>query len=141
MPKENLPILLTFVKGAVGKQFVIKHYTYGIVKTKYPDMSKITATEAQRNCRNKFKEAMAYAKTIMADPVHKKQWERKAKRKSRAVNFIIKAYLAEAKASVIRRERIASRIIRKCFDAKPGQENTSRTLTGKSLKRVEVTAV
>lgn len=38
------------VQGAIGKKYVIKHYKHGIVKTKYPDMTAIVASEKQRAC-------------------------------------------------------------------------------------------
>ena len=46
----RLPWLLTFVRGAIGKEYVIKHYRYGIIKTKYPDMTNIVASPGQRSC-------------------------------------------------------------------------------------------
>ena len=116
MKRKRLPLLLTWIRGAVGREFVIKHYDYGMVKTKFPDMSRIIASARQRKCRNLFKEAVAYAKTVIADPVKKNEWEKKVKIKYRVFNSVIKEYMLAAKNAKEQRQRIAARIIRKCFD-------------------------
>lgn len=69
--KKQLPFSLTLIRGAIGKEFVIKHYKDGAVRTRYPDMSGIVATPRQRKCRNLFKEAVAYAKEVIADAERK----------------------------------------------------------------------
>ena len=122
MKKEKIPLLLTWIRGAIGKEFVIKHYRYGVVKTKFPDMTRIIASVQQRKCRNLFKEAVAYAKTVIADPVKKKEWQKKVRIKHRVFNRIIKEYMLAAKEMKEQRLRIASRIIRKCFTVFPEAE-------------------
>src|SRR5450432_3554945 len=74
MKHSKLPLELRMVRGAIGKEFVIKHYDYGIIKTKFPDMTKIVATSAQRKCRNLFAEAVKFANSIKRDPQLKKEW-------------------------------------------------------------------
>src|SRR5206468_12845643 len=73
--KHNLPLSLRIVRGAIGKEFVIKHYKYGVIRTKYPDMTRIVASMEQRKCRDLFKEAVAYAKVIISDPEGKRKWQ------------------------------------------------------------------
>jgi hypothetical protein len=113
--KQAVRLLLTWITGKVGKDFVIKHYKYGVVKTKYPDMTKIIASAQQRKCRNLFREAVAYANTVYADPVKKKEWWTKAKNKGHVFNHIIKEYMLAAKEVSEKRQEIATIIIRKCF--------------------------
>ena len=121
--KEPIRLLLTWIRGAVGKEFVIKHYRYGVVKTKFPDMTKIIASTQQRKCRNLFKEAVAHAKTIYADPLKKKEWHKRARKKHRVFNYIIKQYMLAAKEAAYQREKIGTLIIRKCYTPIQQQEN------------------
>ena len=93
----ELPLILRMISGAIGKEFVIKHYCYGAIKTKYPDMTRIAASTEQRRCRNLFKEAVTYAQKIMADPVKKEEWLNKIKRKNRLFNQVIKYYMIKAR--------------------------------------------
>ena len=78
--RQELPFSLCLVWGAIGKEYVIKHYRYGVIKTRYPDMTRIVASKKQRGCRNLFREAVAFAKTIIADPVKKQEWQKKLQR-------------------------------------------------------------
>ena len=117
--KEPVRLLLTWIRGKVGKDFVIKHYKYGVVKTKYPDMTKIIASASQRKCRNLFKEAVAYANTVYTDPLKKKEWWKKSKNKGHVFNYIIKHYMLAAKEAACKRQEIGTIIIRKCFDGFP----------------------
>jgi hypothetical protein len=58
-------------QGTIAKQIVIKQYEDKTVVTKYPDMTSIIPSAPQKENRNKFAEATAYAKGIIADPVKK----------------------------------------------------------------------
>ena len=65
------------IRGAVGKEFVVKHYKGGkIVVTKYPDMSGIVASGKQRERRDLFREAVVYARWIVADEERKKAFRK-----------------------------------------------------------------
>ena len=121
MKKQKQPIrlLFTWIRGAVGKDFVIKHYKYGVVKTKFPDMTRIIASAQQRKCRNLFKEAVAYAKIVYADPAKRKEWAKKTRKKHRIFNYIIKQYMLAAKEAAYQREKIGTIIIRRCFSGFP----------------------
>jgi hypothetical protein len=44
--------------------------------TKFPDMTRIKASAGQHKCRNLFREAVTYAKTVIADKVKKKEWQK-----------------------------------------------------------------
>ena len=121
--KEPIRLLLTWIRGAVGKEFVIKHYKYGVVKTRFPDMTKIIASAQQRKCRDLFKEAVAYAKGVYADPVKKREWQKKTRKKHRVFNRIIKEFMLAVKESELKRQQETSRIIRRCFDPLQKMEN------------------
>jgi hypothetical protein len=110
-----LPFLLTLVQGAIGKEYVIKHYSYGIVKTKYPDMRRIVASDRQQQCRNLFKAAVTHAKTIMANPVQKAAWAKKVKQKHLVFNMVIKAYMLASKKAARQRETAGKYLLRSCF--------------------------
>lgn len=91
--KPELPLLLRQMKGAVGKEFVVKHYRYGAIRTKYPDMSNVVASAKQRKCRTVFQEAVAYAKSVIGDKGRKAQWQRKLRRHNGVYNAAIKEYM------------------------------------------------
>ena len=50
-------------------EIIIKQYAGKTVVSKYPDMSNIVASGPQREKRNRFAEAVAYAKTINNSPI------------------------------------------------------------------------
>ena len=81
MKKIGLPLSYRLVQGAIGKRFVIKHYAYGIIQTKFPDMTHIIASTLQVDCRNLFKEAVKYAQSVIADPIKKAEWQKRIKRR------------------------------------------------------------
>jgi hypothetical protein len=85
------------ISGAIGKQIVFKQYKDRQVVTKFPDMSGIVASAAQRNCRDRFKEAAAFAKGINNDPEKKKAYLRKTAKKRNVFNAAISEYMKKAK--------------------------------------------
>ena len=135
--RAYIPIPHRWLKGSVAKYFVIKHYKYGVVKTKFPDMTKIIASAQQRKCRNLFKEAVAYAKIVDADPVKRKEWAARTRKKHRVINFIIKQYMLAAKEAAQKRQEIATVIIRRCFE--PGRKITTINLP--ALNKVAATPI
>jgi hypothetical protein len=77
-------LLLSIIKGAVGKSFVVKHYRGGrMVVTRYPDMSKVMASEQQRERRDLFREAVVYAQWIIGDEERKRAFRKTLPRKKR----------------------------------------------------------
>ena len=95
--KTALPLSLKLIRGAIGKEFVIKHYKDGIVKTKYPDMSDIVASMRQRKCRNLFRDAVAYAKEVVADKERKICWQKILRKPNPVYNAAIKEYMLREK--------------------------------------------
>ena len=111
----ELPWSLKQIRGAIGKEYVIKHYSYGAIKTKYPDMTRIVASTQQRKCRNLFIEGVEYAKAIMKDPVQKEEWLKKVRKKHRLFNYLVAKGMAIAKAEAAKRQEAGEEIIRRCF--------------------------
>ena len=123
--KRTYTAFIAWIRGAIGKEFVIKHYRYGVVKTKFPDMTRIIASIQQRKFQDLFREAVAYAKTVMADPVKKKDWEKKVRIKYRVFNRVIKEYMLAAKESILQKQKLVCRIIRSCFKPDDRNNNTN----------------
>ncbi len=111
----KLPWLLTFVRGAIGKEYVIKHYRYGIIKTKYPDMTKIVASPGQRSCRDLFKTAVKRAQKTMDNPEQRAAWLKKVRQKHRLFNQLVKHFMLEAKKAAKKRETEGKYLIRSSF--------------------------
>lgn len=60
-------LLLGFIRGAIGKEYVVKRYGNRRIITKYPDLSNVIPSAKQVENRSRFKEAVAFAKKVMAD--------------------------------------------------------------------------
>jgi len=71
MKKKTIPFPLSMLQGSIGKKFVIKQTKNGPVLSKFPEMGNVVPSTKQVKQRNYFKEAVAYAKSIYADPVQK----------------------------------------------------------------------
>ncbi|MEP7106583.1 MAG: hypothetical protein ABI760_01350 [Ferruginibacter sp.] len=112
MSKKKLPLHLRMIRGGVGKSFCIKHYEWGIIKTKFPDMSRIKASAGQRTSRNLFREAVAYAKTVIADREKKAAWQKRLKRRNGVYNEAVKAYMLKDKLAREREEMLARQLLR-----------------------------
>ena len=136
----KLPWLLTFVRGAIGKEYVIKHYRYGIIKTKYPDMTKIVASPGQRSCRDLFKIAVKRAQKTMDNPEQRAAWLKKVRQKHRLFNQLVKHFMLEAKKAAKKRELEGRYLLRSCFknmnmeNAEPVPGNTAAPVLNISPK-------
>jgi len=93
MARNNNNILFHGVNGQIGKQIVIKRYGTRTVITAYPDMSSIKPSEAQKQKRKNFAEAVAYAKAITGDPEKKALYEAKVKKGRSVYNYAMAEYL------------------------------------------------
>ena len=87
--KKN--ILIRSIRGRVG-DFIIKQYAYGTVITRRPDMSGAGSTKKQQAVRSRFKKAVAFAQSILANNEERKRYKR-IKGKGSAYNKAIAAYL------------------------------------------------
>ena len=80
MPKVKLPQLIEELHGTVY-DMVFKRSPQGeIIVTKRPDMSNVEWSDAQQAHRQRFKQAVAYAKAALAEPKVRARYEKKAKR-------------------------------------------------------------
>lgn len=134
MPKP-LPLTLQLVQGAIGKEFVIKHYHYGRVKTRYPDMSRIVASVHQRKCRDLFKEAVVFAKTVIADKPRKEAWQKKLRRRNGVYNEAIKYFMLKDKRAKEAAILLANSLIRRALGyRKPAGRFSSAALNCEASK-------
>lgn len=85
------------ISGKLGKQLVFKQYGDKIVVTQYPDMSRIKPSQQQKNNRNLFKEAVAYAKKINRTPALKQAYLKKVKKGESIYHYAMKEYLNKHK--------------------------------------------
>jgi hypothetical protein len=96
MKKKAIPFPLSVLRGSIGKKFVVKQTKNGPVLSKFPEMANVVPSVKQVKQRNYFKEAVAYAKGIYADPVQKARCEKKLGREGRLFNRLMRKYLKEA---------------------------------------------
>jgi hypothetical protein len=62
---------------------------------KTPDMSEVKWSEAQEAERRRFRKAIAYARTVMADPALRAQYQKRARRaKRQAFRVAVSDYYA-----------------------------------------------
>jgi len=139
--KPKLPFSLQLIRGAIGKEFVIKHYRYGAIKTKYPDMTRIIASARQRKCRNIFKEAVAYARQVIADPVIKAAWQKRLRRHNGVYNNAIKFYMLKDKQDKQRTEMLTARMIRLAFKNEAAMEDAVVICPAKIPKNKQMSEV
>ncbi|MFT3911083.1 MAG: hypothetical protein QM737_16810 [Ferruginibacter sp.] len=85
-------------------------------------MKNIIPSTKQRTQRSLFKEAVAYAKRIISDPVIKTLWQKKIKRKNGVYNEAIKKYLLIAKNKKEQSLLITAQLINQSFNNKPIKE-------------------
>jgi len=130
--KPELPFSLCLIRGAIGKEFVIKHYSYGAIRTKYPDMTNIVPSVKQQACRELFSRAHAYAKKIMADPVQKAALQKKSHRPHRVYNELIGEFMKREKTAKARAVEGAEQLIGRAL-RKKGIEGKGRVSKSQGL--------
>ncbi|MXV52337.1 hypothetical protein GS399_15285 [Pedobacter sp. HMF7647] len=54
--------------GQYDKKVVVKHWLGKTILTAYPDMSKVVPSPAQLAKKSRFKQAVAYARSVISDP-------------------------------------------------------------------------
>ncbi len=86
-------LLISMIRGQVGKSIVVKHYGKKVVVTKAPDMSRIVPSAAQKANRSRFAEAVAWAKKINNNPALKAAYAKQARKSKTVYQWLLKAYL------------------------------------------------
>ena len=82
--------------GSFSRLITFKQYNGRTVVAHYPDMSKVIYTKAQIAERFRFKLAVAYARSVIADPVKKKAYS--SKKHFSAYHAAIADYINTSKA-------------------------------------------
>lgn len=84
---------LSKLSGHIGKKVVVKQYGNKTIVTAYPDMSKVKPSKKQKQKRNLFKEAVAYAQNIIRDPALKKKYAKKVAPGQSVYHYAIQEYV------------------------------------------------
>jgi hypothetical protein len=92
MATGNLNALFMKLKGALGKQIVIKQYKGKTVITAYPVTKKRKPTKLQSVYRNDFAKAVKYAQDIIRDAEKKKAYAKKTAPGQTVYNYAIAEY-------------------------------------------------
>lgn len=86
-------ILLQNTSGSIGKMLVVKNYGNKTIITKHPDMSKVKYNDNQKREQNRFAEAVAYARSIINDPVRKADYQKTLPKGKRVYNAALQEFL------------------------------------------------
>ncbi len=89
-------IVMHGTSGSFSRLITFKQYNGKTVVAHYPDMSKVVYTKAQIAERFRFKLAVAYARSVIADPVKKKAYS--GKKHFSAYHAAIAEYINTSKA-------------------------------------------
>src|SRR5689334_874814 len=85
------------LSGGIGKQIVFKQYGNKTVATRYPDMSNVKPSKAQKAKRGRFAEAVQYAQGILADAKKKAAYQLKIGKGKSVYHAAIKEFLQKGK--------------------------------------------
>ncbi|MBK9926629.1 MAG: hypothetical protein IPP66_15240 [Anaerolineales bacterium] len=83
MAKVKLNPMLKEVRGKVGNTVFRRSHTGEVSLIKLADMSNVEWSDAQKAHRQRFKEAVAYAKAVMAEPKVRRRYEKEAAQKNK----------------------------------------------------------
>lgn len=78
MAKVTLNPLLDDVRGKIGGYVFRRAPSGRLILSKSPDMSRVKWSKTQKENRQRFKEAVAYAKASMAEPDVRASYEKRA---------------------------------------------------------------
>jgi len=96
MAKTTLHPMLQRLKGKMGNAVFRRSHTGEISLTKLPDMSRVKWSDAQQAHRQRFKEAVAYARAAMADEtVRAKYVEIAARQGKRPFDMAVSDYFKD----------------------------------------------
>lgn len=99
MAINNNNILISGTSGQIGKQLVLKQYSFGTVVSKYPDMSKVIPSKKQLKEKGKFSKAVAFAQSIINNPQQKTVWQQKLPEGKKVYHAAIQWYLQNGNES------------------------------------------
>ncbi len=75
MARQKRNAVTQGLSGKINGQLLFKQYSYGTVVTKIPDRSRVILSEKQKSCNSTFRQAVAYARTVLNDPLKKAEYE------------------------------------------------------------------
>lgn len=78
MPKVRLHPMLEDIRGRLGDYVFRRTHSGDVILSKAPDMSKVKCSRAQKAHRQRFKEAVAYARAAMTEPKVRAVYEKLA---------------------------------------------------------------
>ena len=93
--KERLPEDIT--GGSIEDIVVLKRYRTKDVLTAFPDMSNVVFSLRQLEAQKRFKEAVAFAKRVCADPGEKAKYKALAKPGQKVYHAVLSFVLTEVK--------------------------------------------
>jgi hypothetical protein len=116
--------LVNGLSGMIGRSLVFKNVHGRTIVASSPRLAK-TQSEQQRQNRGKFKQASAWAKTVLLDPQKKAYYQQKAKKLKlpNAYTAAIANYMRKPQLKEIgRRDHMITYIVRKKgFELKSGE--------------------
>jgi hypothetical protein len=83
MTKIKLNPIIEQARGQLGEMVFRRTQSGGTSLIRKPDMSKVAWSEAQAAQRERFRQAVAYARAALADPQARAVYEREATRKGK----------------------------------------------------------
>ena len=83
MAKVTLAPMIKTISGKLGGYIFRRIHTGEISMSKSPDMSNVKWSKAQKEHRERFKKAVAYAKAAMAEPKVRARYEKEAAQKNK----------------------------------------------------------
>lgn len=106
MPKVRMSPLVEEFRGMMYDVVFKRSPKGNMIVTKRPDMSKVKWSKAQKEQRQRFKQAVAYAKAALADPKLRARYEKRAQRQhKRAWDVALSDYLKENSVEAGKKER------------------------------------
>jgi hypothetical protein len=99
MARASRHSLFEALSGALGKEIVFKQYKDKTVISKYPDMSKVKASEGQKAQRALLTEATEYASRINRDVRLRVAYQKKIKKDESVYRYAIKEFFEKRRKS------------------------------------------
>lgn len=93
MATQRNNLLTKGLTGSINRQLLFKQYAYGTVVSKMPDRSKVILSDDQKKANRNFQRAVAYAKSIINDPVKKASYLTKVPPGKTIYHYAIREYL------------------------------------------------
>jgi hypothetical protein len=78
MAKVTLNLMIDDVRGKIGGLVLRRAPSGKLILSKAPDMSRVKWSKAQKENRQRFKQAVAYSKAAMAEPNVRAHYQKEA---------------------------------------------------------------